>query len=83
MSFAEASYAVAEGGRVTVTVQLSANPERTVEIIVFAVSSWDGEPTNAAPDEHSKIGWFEADALPDSTALDLYRELVVETIAAG
>ena len=38
MSFAEASYAVAEGGRVTVTVQLSANPERTVEIPLTATA---------------------------------------------
>jgi 8-oxo-dGTP diphosphatase len=27
---------------------------------VFAVRSWEGEPTNTAPEEHQAIGWFAA-----------------------
>jgi 8-oxo-dGTP diphosphatase len=27
---------------------------------VFWLRSWDGSPTNAAPDEHRAIGWFSA-----------------------
>jgi 8-oxo-dGTP pyrophosphatase MutT (NUDIX family) len=24
----------------------------------FVITAWDGEPTNAAPDEHDDLGWF-------------------------
>jgi 8-oxo-dGTP diphosphatase len=27
---------------------------------VFVVRSWEGEPTNTAPEEHQAIGWFAA-----------------------
>ena len=57
------------------------DPVEQAEIVVFAVSSWRGEPTNAAPNEHSEIGWFDADRLPASAALDGYGKLVVQAIA--
>ena len=57
------------------------DPVEPAEIMVFAVSTWKGEPVNAAPDEHSQIGWFSADGLPRSEGLDAYRELVVQAIA--
>ena len=59
------------------------DPVEPAEIMVFAVTAWKGEPTNAAPDEHTQIGWFPADGLPCSDGLDAYRELVVEAIAAS
>jgi len=35
---------------------------RTGEAVlrVFVVRSWEGEPTNTAPEEHQAIGWFAA-----------------------
>ncbi len=56
------------------------DPVEPAEIIVFAVTAWNGEPVNAAPDEHTDIGWFLADELPPSVGLDAYRELVVQAI---
>ncbi|MBB6628686.1 NUDIX domain-containing protein [Nocardioides sp. KIGAM211] len=31
----------------------------------FVVRRWDGEPVNAAPDEHDDLGWFGPDDLDD------------------
>ena len=59
------------------------DPVEPAEIMVFAVTTWKGEPINAAPDEHTQIGWFPADGLPCSDGLDAYRELVVQAIAAS
>lgn len=59
------------------------DPVEPADIDVFAISKWRGEPTNAAPDEHSEIGWFTADSLPESAALDCYRKEVVEAMAAA
>ena len=59
------------------------DPVEPAKIMVFAVSLWEGEPINAAPDEHSRIGWFAFDGLPNSVALDSYRELVIQAIAMG
>jgi len=46
----------------------------TVEMHAFVVTTWSGEPVNAAPDEHDEIRWFVAEelpglALPDAAAL--------------
>lgn len=30
----------------------------TIEMYTFVVDRWDGEPVNAAPDEHDQLGWF-------------------------
>ncbi len=59
------------------------DPVEPADIIVFAVSAWDGEPTNAAPEEHSEIDWFTQDSLPESAALDCYRKEVIETMTAA
>ena len=44
---------------------------------VYAVTSWEGEPFNAAPHEHTEVCWFGASELPQSDGLDAYRTLVV------
>ena len=59
------------------------DPVEPADIIVFAVAAWHGEPTNAAPEEHSEIGWFTQDKLPESAALDCYRKEVIETMTAA
>ena len=55
------------------------DPVEPAEITVFVVSRWSGAPVNAAPEEHIEIGWFSADGLPGSAALDGY-ELVVQAL---
>ena len=47
---------------------------------VYAVSSWEGEPVNAAPEEHTEVRWFGAGELPESEGLDAYRALVVTAL---
>ena len=59
------------------------DPVEPAEIMVFAVTAWQGEPVNAAPDEHTDIGWYSADELPASDGLEAYRDLVVQAIAAS
>lgn len=59
------------------------DPVEPADIIIFAVTAWHGEPTNAAPEEHSEIGWFTQDSLPESAALDCYRKEVIETMTAA
>ena len=44
---------------------------------VYSVSSCEGEPVNAAPEEHTEVRWFGAGELPRSEGLDAYRALVV------
>ena len=57
------------------------DPVEPAEITVYAVTAWNGEPVNAAPDEHTEIGWFQVDVLPASDGLDAYRDWVVRAIA--
>lgn len=59
------------------------DPVEPAEVMVFAVTAWNGEPVNAAPDEHTDIGWYSADELPASDGLDGYRQMVVRAIAAS
>ena len=47
---------------------------------VYAVSSWEGEPVNAALEEHTEVRWFGAGELPESEGLDAYRALVVTAL---
>lgn len=42
----------------------------TIEMHAFVVSRWDGEPVNAAPDEHDHLGWFEPAELAGITLAD-------------
>lgn len=53
------------------------DPVEPAVVHVYAVSSWEGEPVNAAPSEHTEIHWFNVENLPESGALDGYRALVV------
>ena len=57
------------------------DPVEGADISVFVVSGWKGEPTNAAPDEHSEIGWFATEELPISPALDGYGDLIKRAVA--
>ena len=59
------------------------DPVEPAEVMVFAVTGWKGEPVNAAPDEHTDIGWYSADELPASDGLEAYRDIVVQAIAAS
>ena len=56
------------------------DPVEPAEVTVFAVVAWRGEPVNAAPDEHSTIGWFSLNELPDSSGLEAYRRLVIQAL---
>ena len=49
---------------------------------VFAVLSWDAEPENAAPDEHTDVHWYEIAELPESEALYPYRALIAAALDA-
>ena len=57
------------------------DPVEPAEITVYAVTAWNGEPVNAAPEEHKEIGWFQVHELPASDGLDAYRDWVVRAIA--
>ncbi len=35
----------------------------TIEMHAFVVDRWDGEPVNAASDEHDQLGWFRPSEL--------------------
>ena len=52
------------------------DPFEPALIHVFAVLSWEGEPGNSAPGEHTEVRWFGLDALPESQALDLLGTLL-------
>ena len=36
----------------------------TLEVHAFLVTRWDGEPVNAAPEEHNDLRWFQPSDLP-------------------
>ena len=53
-----------------------------VELHVFLVDRWRGEPTNAAPDEHDEIRWVAASDLPTlQLAHDSYEAMLRRAIA--
>ena len=52
------------------------DPIEPAVIHVYAVLSWDGEPVNAAPEEHTEVRWFSVGELPVSEALDAFGPLV-------
>jgi len=35
----------------------------TIELHMFLVDRWEGQPHNVAPDEHDEIRWFDPDEL--------------------
>ena len=56
------------------------DPVEPAVVHVYAVISWEGEPFNAAPEEHTEVRWFGAGELPESEGLDAYRALVVTAL---
>ena len=42
------------------------DPVEPAVVHVYAVSSWEGEPVNAAQEEHTEVRWFGAGELPES-----------------
>ena len=42
----------------------------TIEMHAFVVDRWDGEPVNAAPDEHDDLRWFGCAELAGLTLAD-------------
>jgi 8-oxo-dGTP diphosphatase len=38
--------------------------EESVRLSAWIVGKWEGTPTNAAPDEHDEIRWFQPGELP-------------------
>ena len=57
------------------------DPVEPAVVHVYAVSSWEGEPVNTAPCEHTEIRWFRAEDLPQSEALEGYGALVLAALA--
>ena len=57
------------------------DPVEPTVVHVYAVSSWEGEPVNLAPDEHTEVRWFSAGKLPESDGLEAYRGLVVTALS--
>ena len=47
---------------------------------VYAVVSWEGEPVNAAPEEHTEVRWFGAGDLLELEGPDPYRALIVAAL---
>ena len=47
---------------------------------VYAVVSWEGEPVNAAPEEHTEVRWFGAGELLELEGPDAYRALIVAAL---
>jgi 8-oxo-dGTP pyrophosphatase MutT (NUDIX family) len=39
----------------------------TLDLHAFVVTRWDGEPVNAAPEEHDDLRWFSPGELADLT----------------
>lgn len=42
----------------------------TIELHAFVVEHWDGDPANAAPDEHDQLRWFSPDELASLNVAD-------------
>ncbi len=56
------------------------DPVEPAVVHVYRVLSWEGDPVNAAPYEHTEVHWFSIDELPESGALEVYRALVVTAL---
>ena len=39
--------------------------DRTLDVHAFLVTRWDGDPVNAAPEEHDDLRWFRPSELTD------------------
>lgn len=52
-----------------------------VHLSYWRVTEWQGEVSNAAPEEHDQLGWFDLAALESLTlADDFYLELIAEAL---
>ena len=47
-----------------------ASNDVTLGLHAFLVTRWDGEPANAAPDEHDDLQWFSPADLADLKLAD-------------
>ena len=56
------------------------DPVESAVVHVYSVSSWEGEPVNAAPEEHTEMRWFDAGELPESEALEAYGALLITAL---
>lgn len=55
-----------------------------IELSIYLVDRWRGEPHNAAPDEHDDLRWFAAGDLADlSLAHPAYLDLLTTALATG
>jgi 8-oxo-dGTP diphosphatase len=55
-----------------------------VDVFIWCVSSWVGEPSNAAPDEHDEIGWFRYTEARTLTLADAhYPALIARALATN
>ena len=41
-----------------------------LDMHAFLITSWEGEPVNAAPEEHDDLHWFQPEALSDLKMAD-------------
>lgn len=46
------------------------NSDPALDLYAFLVTDWEGEPRNAAPDEHDDLRWFEPTELADLRLAD-------------
>jgi 8-oxo-dGTP pyrophosphatase MutT (NUDIX family) len=44
--------------------------DRTLDMHAFLVTRWEGEPVNAAPEEHDDLRWFRPSDLADLNMAD-------------
>ena len=47
-----------------------AGPGGGLDITIWQVTSWRGEPTNRAPEEHDRLQWFTRGELPELRMAD-------------
>lgn len=52
-------------------------------IAVFAVTKWRGTPENAAPDEHSEIGWYRREELAELSMHEAARAEALSLLEAS
>jgi 8-oxo-dGTP diphosphatase len=50
--------------------------------IFFEANKWDGTPSNAEPEKHGELAWFDADNLPLDKIMD-YQSDTLSAIARG
>jgi mutator protein MutT len=57
-------------------------PSPGVILHAWVVTSWEGDVTNLAPEEHDEIGWFSAEEVADLALADgAIADLITEALA--